>query len=399
MAKNYISDDFASKLERARRKTVRAPQQHRLPSVPFPAPPPQASSLFRVYNAAGETIPEFAVMQVASLTERTGFGGDSREAYSVEKPDGEGTLFLVNAGGEILEGHFGAGMLANEPTKVLIDPSASAEFADTYGPTIDQWYVTTTPVGTLFYLGENDGETGIFEQAARPLTSLVIGVTLGSTAAVVATVHSRPPGWSRVPGESAGLVSITNPSSIALSTDNLSFHATYNTRNDTDQWELVGGAGGSGAPEQGYGCLSNGSTTVAGSSFATYNPVPFRIQNVASFGAVSATTDSQNFGVDADGDYQVMWSAGGLRMDSVGTTGFYNYFSVFKNSSALTPDAFDVQLTVSQDHEHVAASGGITHLVAGDVLDLRVLVGSTVTALFITTAHMSVNLIRTTTTT
>lgn len=181
-SRNYISDDFAAKVERARRMVQRAPQPHRLP----PPPPPTApivSGMFRVYNAGTETIPESGVMQVEELSEQTGYAGgasDVHDAYSVVKPgkggdnrNEMGTMYLINAGGEIKERHWGAGIFLVEPNKVLIDPDADPEFLDSFGPVEDEWHLGPTGVGYLWLgLTEEDEEEGtataIFKEGLPP---------------------------------------------------------------------------------------------------------------------------------------------------------------------------------------------------------------------------------------
>lgn len=154
--RNYVSSDFAAKLERARKRTQRMPQQRR--AMPYLPPPPTVSSVFRVLNGGDETIPQYAVMQVENLAEQSGFEG-AREAYRVVKPDGDGTLFLINAGGEIEARHFGGGIFADEPCKVLIDEEADPEFLDTFGPVEDEWHLSSEGSGFAF-LGLPDEEEG-----------------------------------------------------------------------------------------------------------------------------------------------------------------------------------------------------------------------------------------------
>lgn len=392
--RNYISTDFATKLERARRKTQRLPQPHR--SIPPLAPAPIVSSLFRVYNNGDETIPEFGVMQVEELSEQYGeFSGQTEDAYAVTKPTSDGTLYMVNAGGDILAGHFGAGMLANEPTKILIDPSASAEFADTYGPTNSEWYVSTTPVGTLFYLGENDGETGIFEQAARPLTSLVIGVSVVSSTATTATITSRPPGWSEVPGEAAGLVTVTNPSSIALSTNGGNLHAAYCERNSSNQWELLGSIGAT-SDTIAYGNMYAASLT---ESSTDITKIPLDSSLITAYGLTQSVVTS-DFTIITEGDYLISHNSV-LSLDSVGDTTHEVVISVCKNSS-LAGNNLRTQTTMSISSGYIrtqpASATGILHLKSSDVIDIRYQQASGGSFQFRYTS-MAVNLIRATTST
>ena len=213
MAKrNYISTDFAAKLERARRKTQRTPQAHR--PVPPPHSAPQDTSLFRVYNNGSETIPEFGVMQVEELSEQYGqFSGETKDAYSVIQPDGEGSLFLINAGGEIEAGHFGSGMFATEPCKVLIDPDAATPtFFDAFGPVSGEWHLGESGTGFV-WIGlsdeEDDGtETAIFmlratvddavqfrnDHASETMPAYGVGRIIGETdvGGVTTTLISKP---------------------------------------------------------------------------------------------------------------------------------------------------------------------------------------------------------------
>lgn len=256
--RNYVTSDFASRLERARRKIDRRPQPRLLPNVPRPPVPPIVSSLFRVYNNASETIPQFAVMQVEDLSERTGFAGNQEDAYAVKQYDGTGELLLINAGQEIQQRRFGSGIFPSEPTKILIDPSASPSFGDQYGPVVGAWYLGPSSVGGAWqladgtdadyeYLGQSDGETATFRQRQQH-DSLVIGVTIASDAATTATVDSRPVGMARVPKETGGEVPFENPSSITIPEDGLKGHLVYVTRSGTKQWELIADSIGDGTP-------------------------------------------------------------------------------------------------------------------------------------------------------
>lgn len=378
MAKrNYISEDFADKLERARRKTQRLPQPHR--QVPSPVAPPIVSSLFRVYNNASQTIPEFAPMQVEAFGEYTGFTG-THDAYSVGQATSTGTQYLVNSGSEIPAGYFGAGTLTNEPEKVLFDTGASPSLGDRCAPSPGTWYMTTDSQGEYIALGDSgdDDDTVIVIRRQTKPDSLIIGVTLGSTAAITATVTSRPPSWDTVPGETAGIVSITNPSSIALSTDSLSLHAAYCERNSSSQWELLGSGGGGGSETIAYGSmLINGTTYYATGS--TYTKFSIRVKPVTEYG-LTASTANNDFTIITEGDYYISWHVDSVSLANLSATDCLVDIAPFRNSSGIGNNGAHVQLTVENiaeegeaqmEHETPAAANTMAHLRSSDVIDLR----------------------------
>ena len=104
-----------------------------------------------VYNASGEEIPAFAVMQCV---------GAQDEVIEVDKPSdryGVNGTYLVNGEKDIAIDSRG---IAYESGAVLVHTDGSADTAlQRLSPEVDEWYAIRNPAGNMVYLGDSTVRT------------------------------------------------------------------------------------------------------------------------------------------------------------------------------------------------------------------------------------------------
>lgn len=138
-----------------------------------------------VLNESGETIPGFAVMQISGWeSDRNG-----RDYIKVKKPDGDGTMFLLNSPFPIENDKIGR---ANESGRVygLYDSGDGTPAVDeSWGPESGSWKLKKDNSG-FFIIGDHKG-TG---DNARVRVKLAASAGGGGVVAVDATISAA--GWN-----------------------------------------------------------------------------------------------------------------------------------------------------------------------------------------------------------
>lgn len=414
MAKKFfVSEDFANRVGRTVRRVERAPQPRKLSSVPPPPAPPIVTDLFRVYNNSGETIPQYAVMQVEDLTERTGFSGTAEDAYSVTKPDGTGgVLFLINAGDEIEQGRFGAGLFLAQPNKVLIDDAgADPEFQDSYGPVEDQWHLKAGGIG-FRWLGQMDEDAGT-ATFIEGLPADVLLVRNDSDETAPAHGVLRVTGGEQIAGHAVVLVdkpdatnsvilfntgrdiasgaygfALMDWAEVLYGTGTPAFDETWGPEDDS--WELKEGNAGCkiiGGETTGEGKRVLVKLTGATKAYGgMYGPSDTNITNntaaytkMSVFGAtypasgMTLSTGSDNITIGAAGDYEIIFHAAAQS----GSTIQWAYFLGLNGAGPVDGTAAVIE-TVTGTPRDIGFTT-IQTLAAGDVLTIGYQGGDTTT--------------------